>query len=256
MVSATRAERGRATLTTTDDVRLAGCHLLTVDTPRAAVVVVHGFTGSSEHPEVVALADTLHDRALDVVWYDARGHGRSGGQSTLGDLEAHDVAAAVTLAAERAERVVLVGASMGAIAALRYAAADARLAGVVLVSCPAAWRLPRNAHGVIATGLTRTRVGRALAARFLKVRVADRWTNPDPPVALVPRVTAPLALVHGEADPFIASRDAHELEALAVGRCMVELVPEMGHAFGPLATPAILDAVEWTLAHDQVRSEL
>src|SRR5919109_692773 len=109
MVPEARTERGRSTLTTTDDVRLAGCHLLTVDAPRAAVVVVHGFTASSEHPDVVALADTLHDRALDVVWYDARGHGRSGGHSTLGDLEANDVAAAVALAAARTDRVVLVG---------------------------------------------------------------------------------------------------------------------------------------------------
>jgi pimeloyl-ACP methyl ester carboxylesterase len=247
MVSRARAERGHATLTTTDDVCLAGCHLLTVDAPRAAVVIVHGFTGSSEHPDVVAVADALHDRALDVVWYDARGHGRSGGLSTLGDLEAHDVAAAVELAAQRSDRVVLVGASMGAIAALRFAATVPDLAGVVLVSCPAAWRLPRNAHGVMATMLTRTRLGRALAARYLKVRVASRWTNPAPPVALVPQVAAPLALVHGEADPFIACRDARELEALAEGPCRVDLVPEMGHAFEPLAGPAIVDAVEWTL---------
>ena len=245
-----RAERGRATLATADDVLLEGCHLLTVDAPRAAVVVVHGFTATSEHPDVLSLVGTLHDRALDVVWYDSRGHGRSGGHSTLGDLESHDVAAAVALASERAERVVLVGASMGAIAVLRHAAIDRDLAGVVLVSCPAAWRLPRNARGVLATGLTRTRLGRALAARYLKVRVSSRWTNPEPPVALVPRVSAPLTLVHGDADPFIATAAAHELEALAVCPRRVDVVPGMGHAFDPLATPVIVAAVEWALAHE------
>lgn len=244
-----RSERGRATLATADDVLLEGCHLLTVDAPRAAVVVVHGFTATSEHPDVLSLAGTLHDRALDVVWYDSRGHGRSGGHSTLGDLESHDVAAAVALASERAEHVVLVGASMGAIAVLRHAATDRELAGVVLVSCPASWRLPRNARGVLATGLTRTRLGRALAARYLKVRVASRWTNPEPPVALVPRVSAPLALVHGDADPFIAVGDARELEALAVCPRRVDVVSGMGHAFDPLATPAIVAAVEWALGH-------
>ena len=50
--------------------------------------------------------------------------------------------AAVHVARERSDRVVLVGTSMGAIAALRYAATDPELAGVVAVSCPAAWRLP------------------------------------------------------------------------------------------------------------------
>jgi pimeloyl-ACP methyl ester carboxylesterase len=193
-----------------------------------------------------------------VIWYDARGHGRSEGLSTLGDLESHDVAAAVACGAARAERVVLVGASMGAIAALRYAASNDALssnassnndlAGVVLVSCPAAWRLPRSARGFLAAGLTRTGIGRALAARYLKVRVAPRWTNPRPPVALVPSVTVPLAIVHGDADRFIATADAHELAALAQGPCRLDVVPGMGHALDPLAAPVIVDAVEWALA--------
>ena len=68
------------------------------------------------------------------------------GESTLGDLERHDVAVAVEVARERSERVVVVGASMGAIAALRYAVTDDDLAGTVIVSCPAGWRLPHNAH--------------------------------------------------------------------------------------------------------------
>ena len=101
--------------------------------------------------------------------------------STLGDLERHDVAAAVDAARDRSDRVVLVGASMGAIAALRYAAATDDLAGVVSVSCPARWRLPRNLRGVAAAGLTRTRVGRALASRWMGVQVAPRWTEPGAP---------------------------------------------------------------------------
>ncbi len=234
--------------TTADDVALVGRHLLTAGAPRASVVVVHGFTASSEHPDVVAVAETLHAHDLDVVWYDARGHGRSEGLSTLGDLEYHDVAAAVTWSAGRAERVVLVGASMGAIAALRYAAFRDDIAGVVIVSCPAGWRLPRSARGVLAAGLTRTRVGRALAARYLNVRVAPRWTTPLPPTALVPRLTVPLAIVHGDADRFIAPADARELAALAQSPCRLEVVPGMGHALDPLATPAIIDAVEWALA--------
>ncbi len=236
------------TFTTADDVVLAGSHVITDGAPRAAVVVVHGFSASSEHPEVVSLARALHDRQLDVVCYDARGHGRSEGLSTLGDLESHDVAAAVTCGAQRTDRVVLVGASMGAIAALRYAAFNDGLAGVVIISCPAAWRLPRSARGVLAAGLTQTRLGRALAARYLRVRVAPKWTRAHPPAALVPRLTIPLAIVHGDADRFIAPSDAHELAALARGPSRLEVVEGMGHAFEPRATPAIVAGVEWALA--------
>ena len=137
----------------------------------------------------------------------------SGGESTLGDLECHDVAAAVGVARERCEVVVVVGASMGAIAALRHAAGDDCIAGTVLVSCPAAWRLPRNVQGVAAAVLTRTALGRLLARRLLGLRIASDWNNPEPPVDLAPRVRSPLAILHGDADAFIPASDAVELQS-------------------------------------------
>lgn len=234
-------------LITADGVALAARRWLTDTTPRGAVVLVHGFSAHRDHPEVVATAEALHQRRLDVVTYDARGHGGSGGRSTLGDLEAHDVAAAVELAASRADRIVLVGASMGAIAALRYASTDPSLAGVVAVSCPARWRLPRSAAGLASALLTRTIPGRLLADRLMRVRIAPRWTNPLPPVELVSLLASPLVVVHGAADRFISSTDAHELFAAARRPCRLEIVAGMGHAFGPPATPTIVGAVEWIL---------
>lgn len=238
----------RPLFTTTDDVVLTGRRWLCADAPRAAVVLVHGFSASADDPDVCALAEALHDDGNDVVCYDARGHGTSEGHSTLGDLERHDVAAAVDAARDRDGRVVLVGASMGAIAALRYAAYDDGLAGVVSVSCPARWRLPRNVRGVLAAGLTRTRVGRAMAARWMGVQVAPRWTNPEPPVDLVPKVHTPVAFVHGAGDRFVPTADAEELFGLAHEPRRLQIVAGMGHAFEAQAVPAIRDAVEWALA--------
>jgi alpha-beta hydrolase superfamily lysophospholipase len=237
----------RPLFTTTDDVVLTGRQWLRADAPRAAVVLVHGFSASADDPDVCELAEELHAEGVDIVCYDARGHGTSEGHSTLGDLERHDVAAAVDAARERSERVVLVGASMGAIAALRYASATDGLAGVVSVSCPARWRLPRNVQGVLAAGLTRTRVGRAMAARWMGVQVAPRWTNPEPPIALVPEVAAPVAFVHGAADRFIPASDAADLYEAASEPRRLEIVPGMGHAFAPQSVPAIRAAVDWTL---------
>jgi alpha-beta hydrolase superfamily lysophospholipase len=233
--------------TTTDDVVLTGRQWLRVDAPRAAVVLVHGFTASANDPAVCDVAEALHADGVDVVCYDARGHGTSEGHSTLGDLERHDVAAAVDAARERNERVVLVGASMGAIAALRYAARADGLAGVVSVSCPAQWRLPRNVQGVLAAGLTRTRVGRAVASRWMGVQVASRWTNPEPPIALVPKVQAPVAFLHGAADRFVPASAAAELYDVANEPRSLQIVPAMGHAFAPQSVAAIRDAVDWVL---------
>jgi pimeloyl-ACP methyl ester carboxylesterase len=239
----------RPTLLTADDVPLAARRRLAGDQPDAAVVVVHGFTASADDPKVEATATALHGLGVDVVTYDARGHGASGGASTLGDLERHDVAAAVDLARRRTDRVVLVGASMGAIAVLRHAATDPHLSGVVAISCPSHWRLPRNPHGVAAAAMTRTPFGRALAARFLGVTIASRWGNPEPPAELVGRVRVPIALVHGTADRFIPVEAAETLHAAAGDPRRLEVVPGMGHAFDASGLPAILGAVAWALDH-------
>jgi alpha-beta hydrolase superfamily lysophospholipase len=244
----------RPLFTTTDDVVLSGRRWLHETTPRAAVVLVHGFSASADHPDVCDLAEVLSTDGFDVVCYDARGHGTSEGHSTLGDLERHDVAAAVDAARERSDRVVLVGASMGAIAALRYASTADDLAGVVSVSCPARWRLPRNVQGVLAAGLTRTRFGRAVASRWMGVQVAPHWTNPEPPIELVPKVRAPVAFLHGAADRFVPASDAAELYEVAEEPRRLRIVPSMGHAFVPESVPAIRESVDWALALDEVRA--
>ncbi len=237
-------------LRTSDGLELAGRQRLTGSVPAAAVVIVHGFSASSACPNVEALADSLHDDGFDVLTYDARGHGASDGESTLGDHEQHDVAAAVQLAKERTHRVVLVGASMGAIATLRYAATDPDLAGAVVVSCPAMWRLPRNARGVLAAAMTRTGLGRRITSRVVGVRVARRWTNPAPPLDLAPVLRVPVAYVHGTNDRFIPVRDAARLWDATPEPRRLTVVRGMGHAFESAAIEPIRDSVTWALAHE------
>jgi alpha-beta hydrolase superfamily lysophospholipase len=235
-----------ARLTTVDGVELQGRRWLAKNA-QASVVLVHGFSASASCPNVVALASALHEEGLEVVCYDARGHGASHGESTLGDAEQHDVAAAVSMARERTPAVVLVGASMGAIAALRYAATDAALTGVVAVSCPAAWRLPRNVRGGLAALMTRTPPGRALMHRLSGVRVAAKWTNPAPPVDLVGQIGVPVTFIHGTDDRFIAPGDAQLLFDAAHEPRQLVIVDDMGHAFGPAAIASVVDAVDWSL---------
>lgn len=218
------------------------------DSPRATVVLVHGFTASKDHPDVVAVAEHMQSAGFDVVSYDARGHGGSGGESTLGDLERHDVAAATIAAHTRGRPVVLLGASMGAVAVIRRAAEADDYSGVVTVSAPARWEVPRTLRSLLAVGLTQTSLGRRLTARRLGARVATRWTWADPPVSIVGRITAPIAIIHGERDRFILPRAARELYALANEPRRLEIVPGMGHAFDAAGTPTIEHAIDWILA--------
>lgn len=244
--------RGRVavtTLTTVDGVRLAA-HVQCVASPRGSVVIAHGFTASATHADVEALAAALTRARYDVVTYDARGHGRSEGRCTLGDLERHDVSAAVEVTNPASGPVVLVGLSMGAIAVLRQAAEPPergvrRAAGVVTVSAPARWKLPRNARGVLSAGITSTPPGRAFAARRLGVRLASRRRRPAPPIDLVTRLDVPLAVVHGIGDPFLPSGDARMLYDAASDPRRLDLVAGAWHAHDDTALPVITAAVDW-----------
>jgi len=199
-----------------------------------------------------AVADALVADGLAVVAVDSRGHGASEGECTLGDLERHDVGAAVAHAATYKTPIVLVGASMGAIAALRYASTAAdTIAGVVTVSSPAEWTLPRTPTAVLAAGMTRTGVGRRLAARFLRVRIHRTWTSPTPPRALAASLRVPLSIIHGAADRFIPVTAADALYAAGSDEHAVRqltVVPGMGHAFDDASVPAIVASVDWVLS--------
>lgn len=234
-------------LVTTDDVPLVGRRWRHSD-PAAVVVLVHGFAASSTEADVEALAEHLHAASFEVITYDARGHGGSGGECTLGDLERHDVAAAIGAVARGATPVVVVGASMGAIATVHHASQHPGVTdGVVVVSCPARWKLPRNARGLLSALMTQTAPGRWMARRHLGVRIASRLHRPPPPVDLVAMVEGPIAIVHGAEDPFIDPADASVLHAVAPEPRRVEVVEDMGHAFPASSITPIREAIEWVL---------
>ncbi|MFE3492796.1 alpha/beta hydrolase [Streptomyces sp. NPDC059175] len=89
---------------------------------RTAIVVAHGFTGAVDKPSVRRAARVFAAHA-GVVTFSFRGHGRSGGRSTVGDREVLDLAAAVAWARSLGyRRVVTVGFSMGGSVVLRHAA--------------------------------------------------------------------------------------------------------------------------------------
>ncbi len=88
----------------------------------AAIVLAHGFTGDLERPHVRRIARSLARHAA-VVSFSFRGHGRSGGRSTVGDREVLDLAAAVAWTRRLGhDRVITVGFSMGGSVVLRHAA--------------------------------------------------------------------------------------------------------------------------------------
>lgn len=168
--------------------------------PEWVVVCVHGYL--QNRSELVPVAWRLWHRGLACLTFDLRGHGRSSGRgTTLGWLERADVAAAVRHARSRypGARVLVVGSSMGAAAALFAAADDPTLVhAVVADSCYA--RLPETVFG-----WWRFLGGRRLQFVFAPMVPITFWMlGFDPRRADVSRalqrVVCPVLFLHGEAD--------------------------------------------------------
>ncbi|MFB9552831.1 alpha/beta hydrolase [Streptomyces roseoviridis] len=233
----------RAVLRTEDDVRIEAFFeprtaAVTDAAAATAIVVAHGFTGSVDRPALRRAARVLR-RHADVVTFSFRGHGRSGGRSTVGDREVLDLSAAVRWARELGHaRVVTVGFSMGGSVVLRHAAlergAEARTDAVAAVSAPARWYYRgtpsmRRVHWVI----TRP-VGRLVGRYGLGTRIHHRDWDPVPlsPVEAVPLIApTPLLVVHGDRDPYFPVDHPHSLLAAAPeGTAELWLERGMGHA--------------------------
>src|SRR4051812_9316537 len=83
---------------TSDGVRLAGLHsagpTASPETAGLQFVVCHGMTNATGKPGTRRVLSEFA-RYAPVTAFDFRGHGRSGGASTVGDSETADTAAAV-----------------------------------------------------------------------------------------------------------------------------------------------------------------
>ena len=206
------------TLTTLDGVGLLARFWPATD-DRLGCVVVHGFTGSSRHAAVQRICTALGDAGMAVLAPDLRGHGRSGGLSTAGDLEVHDVAAAVAWLREAGyERVAVLGWSMGGSIVLRYAGLGGDADAVVSVSSPGEWYERGTRSMRVVHWMCETRSGRVLCRVVRRTRLSPAgWVAvPESPVEVVGRIApTPLLIVHGDADHYFPMRHVHALAAAA-----------------------------------------
>ncbi|WP_079147302.1 alpha/beta hydrolase [Streptomyces griseochromogenes] len=197
-------------------------------------VIAHGFTGDVDRPHVRRVADALA-RYGSVVTFSFRGHGASGGRSTVGDREVLDLAAAVGWARGFGHaRVVSVGFSMGGSVVLRHAALHpGTVDAVVSVSAPARWYYRGTAPMRRLHWLVTRPEGRLVGRYGLRTRIHHRDWNPVPlsPAEAVPRIApTPLLIVHGDRDGYFPLDHPRMLAEAAGGHGELWLEPGMGHA--------------------------
>ncbi|MEV0642705.1 alpha/beta fold hydrolase [Streptomyces sp. NPDC050619] len=231
-------------------------------------VIAHGFTGDVDRPHVrrVVREFTRHGA---VVTFSFRGHGASGGRSTVGDREVLDLAAAVSWARELGHtRVVTVGFSMGGSVALRHAAlygvnapaqelrhegrTEAAPDAVVSVSAPARWYYRGTAPMRRLHWLVTRPAGRLVGRYGFRTRIHDEEWDPVPlsPVEAAARIApTPLLIVHGELDGYFPVDHPRMLAAAAGDHGELWLEPGMGHAEHAAADELLSRIGDWAAAH-------
>lgn len=205
-----------------------------------AVIVVPGLASAKEQPDFQP--EWLTRRGIAAFAIDMPGHGEAFAQTRLRLSDYRAVSDAFDVLAAHpaidAERIAVLGTSLGGTAALRAAAEDPRLCAVVNIS---GFYEPRHWFAASApfvetalqyvTGLQETAEVRALVQQFTM-----RGT--------IARITAPLLTVHGDCDAIIPVAEARAIHAEATEPKMLLVYPGGDH--GLCNTPeARYEVLDW-----------
>jgi pimeloyl-ACP methyl ester carboxylesterase len=236
-------------LRTSDGVRIDACHRGGGDGSRdLAIVLAHGFTGSWRGLAQSRVAALLA-RSAGVVSFDFRGHGRSGGHSTVGDREILDVAAAVAFArALGYQRVATLGFSMGASVVIRHAGLLGGVDAVAAVSGPGRWYFRGTPAMRLVHWVVERPAGRLVGRLALRTRISSgRWDPvPEQPAVAAARISpTPLLIVHGDRDRYFPVGHAHALFEAAREPKDLWIEPGFGHAESGISPILVRRIGDW-----------
>jgi alpha-beta hydrolase superfamily lysophospholipase len=197
---------------------------------RGTLVYLHGVAdnrGSS-----VGIADHFLARGFEVIAYDSRAHGESGGDAcTYGFYEKQDLRRVLDRVA--ATPIVLMGSSLGAAIALQGAAEDRRIAAVIAVSPYSDLRTAASERAPFFASKGNLAEAFQLAEAEGKFRVDD-----VSPVSAAPHIASPTLIIHGDHDEETPPAHAQRIFAALHEPKRLILVRNAGHNH-------VLDAKVW-----------
>ena len=202
-------------------VRLRGWWFHAPGTKRGTVVSMHGVAdnrGSS-----IGLADHFLAKGFDVVAYDSRAHGESGGDAcTYGYYEKKDLSR--VLDRLEGKPIVLVGTSLGAAVSLQAAADDPRIAVVIAAAVFSDLRTVAGERAPFFASKGNIDEALRLAEQTAKFRVDD-----VSPLAAAARIHVQVFLLHGERDNETPNAHSHRVFAALHEPRKLLIVPGAGH---------------------------
>ena len=208
------------TLTTGDGVHISAWYVPATESGAPTVLLAHGLLGSKVG--MLRFVPWLHEAGYNVMLLDFRGHGDSDLRpSSIGPDEVWDIQACLDWLDENGggERIAGLGLSLGASALVNTAVQDGRLDALILDSLFADWSDTDFAQGY---------------------RLPPDWIVPGvpSPEALMPRIHAPVFIIHGTAD--ILTHVDHARRLFQAANEPKELwINDSGHAWSAWTYPQL-----------------
>ncbi|WP_223248232.1 alpha/beta hydrolase [Sulfurirhabdus autotrophica] len=178
-----------------------------------AIAVIHGWGSNAEM--MLPLAKPFHEAGYAMLFFDSRNHGQSDSDafSSLPRF-AEDLEHALNWLAEQSNvdgtKLIAMGHSVGAGAALQVASHRHNLAAVVSIS---AFSHPKNMMRRILASkhIPYFPLGQ-LILRFVEFTIGHRFRD-IAPCNTIQQINCPVLLVHGEDDRTVPVVEAHEIYA-------------------------------------------
>lgn len=235
----------RFSVRTSDGVRIAGIHLDRRDS-ETLILYVHGFLANKNYRRVPSFMQALAQH-FDVMSIDLRGHGESGGTTTMGHHEVLDIEATIEYARRLGyQRIITLGSSMGGASVLRHAALHHSQEGVITIGAFADVSdiSPSSNLGVsLLFGIPRW--GNHWAYLTRGTRLGELTTH-EPPWTVVGRISpVPLLLIHGGWDHVVLPRALDRLYESANEPKERLLIPRGGHDYAHQTQSTVDVICDW-----------
>lgn len=188
---------------------------------RGTLIYLHGV--ADNRASGAGVIERFRKRGFDVLAYDSRAHGDSGGDAcTYGPLEKQDLRR--VLDTVRPGPIVLVGSSLGAAVALQLAADEPRVSAVVAAESFSDLRtvVTERAPFFFTSGIIEQSIHLAEQQGHFQIDAAN-------PALAAKTIKAPVLLIHGAVDVDTRPDHTRRIFSALAGPKRLILVPGAGH---------------------------
>jgi len=227
-LAAPRPEYVSGTVNTSDNIAIAYDHYQSGFD--SVIIVCPGFYNSKDNRWMKKTAELLFS-AYDVIVFDMRGHGASGGTFMWSSREDADVNAVINYAKSRGyKHIGILAYSLGAAAALHAVAERDTVESMVLISCPSGFEAID--YRFWEPGMFSDLFDNIACGWHGKgARCGNPFLAKERPIDSIGRIKdASILLIHGDRDWVIKPRHSEKLYAAASCSKKIEIIKGGFHA--------------------------